>query len=85
VMQMELPPGWRGYGSKDYIVHPDTERRSAAVDALRQQLSGKDRHAVQQALMPYADLLPTRLRGRNERIDEPLVMSATEPHAARPA
>jgi len=85
VMQMELPPGWRGYGSKDYIVHPDTERRSATVDALRQQLSGKDRHAVQQALMPYEDLLPARLRGRNERIDEPLAMSAIETHAARPA
>jgi hypothetical protein len=27
---------------------------------------------VQQALMPYQDLLPPRLRGNNERIDEPL-------------
>ena len=24
VMQMELPPGWRGYGAKDYVDHPDT-------------------------------------------------------------
>ena len=23
-MQMELPPGWRGYGAKDYVDHPDT-------------------------------------------------------------
>jgi fumarate reductase flavoprotein subunit len=22
VMQMELPPGWRGYGAKDYVDHP---------------------------------------------------------------
>ena len=27
---------------------------------------------VQQALMPYEQLLPERFRGRNERIDEPL-------------
>jgi hypothetical protein len=24
VKAMELPPGWRGYGAKDYIDHPDT-------------------------------------------------------------
>ena len=23
---MELPPGWRGYGAKDYVEHPDTAR-----------------------------------------------------------
>ena len=23
VMTMELPPGWRGYGAKDYVDHPD--------------------------------------------------------------
>jgi hypothetical protein len=28
-MQMELPPGWRGYGAKDYIDHPDTTRRAS--------------------------------------------------------
>ena len=25
---MELPPGWRGYGAKDYIDHPDTRGAS---------------------------------------------------------
>jgi len=34
--------------------------------------AGAPRFAVQEALMPYDDLLPKRLRGRNERIDEPL-------------
>ena len=24
VKTMELPPGWRGYGAKDYVDHPDT-------------------------------------------------------------
>jgi fumarate reductase flavoprotein subunit len=73
VMAMELPPGWRGYGAKDYIDHPDTARRAAEVAALRERLlqaQGADRFALQQALMPYEHLLPAVLRGRNERIDE---------------
>jgi fumarate reductase flavoprotein subunit len=70
VMAMELPPGWRGYGAKDYINHPDAERRAAEVAALRERMSGADRFAIQQALMPYEHLLPDALRGRNERIDE---------------
>jgi fumarate reductase flavoprotein subunit len=70
VMAMELPPGWRGYGAKDYIDHPDTERRAAEVAALRERMAGADRFAIQGALMPYEHLLPATLRGRNERIDE---------------
>jgi fumarate reductase flavoprotein subunit len=70
VMKMELPPGWRGYGAKDYVDHPDTPRRQAEVDAIRERSS--DRFARQAALMPYEALLPPRLRGPNERIDEPL-------------
>ena len=38
VMAMELPPGWRGYGAKDYIDHPDTPRAPAEVAALRERL-----------------------------------------------
>ena len=70
VMRMELPPGWRGYGAKDYIDHPDTPQRQAEVEALKAKLAGSDRFAVQQALMPYEQWLPEVLRGRNERIDE---------------
>jgi fumarate reductase flavoprotein subunit len=72
VGRMELPPGWRGYGNKDYVDHPDTPRRAAEVAGLREQLAGADRHAVQDALMPYRHLLPPELQGRNERIDEKL-------------
>ena len=72
VAAMELPPGWRGYGARDYVDHPDTPARAAAVAAQREQLGEAPRFAVQQALMPYDELLPPRLRGRNERIDEPL-------------
>jgi fumarate reductase flavoprotein subunit len=72
VKTMELPPGWRGYGTRDYIDHPDTPVRQKEVDATRAKLASADRFAVQRALMPYEELLPAHFRGRNERIDERL-------------
>jgi len=66
---MELPPGWRGYGTKDYTDHPATAARQAEVEAAKLKI--EDRHERQHALMPYEHLLPERLRGRNERIDDP--------------
>ena len=72
VAKMELPPGWRGYGAKDYVDHPDTAKRLAEIDSIRKRMAAATRFEVQQALMPYRQLLPERLRGRNERIDEPL-------------
>jgi fumarate reductase flavoprotein subunit len=71
VMAMELPPGWRGYGARDHIEHEHTAQRAAEVAALREQHAGAPREAVQQLLMPYASLLPQRLRGSNERLPEP--------------
>jgi fumarate reductase flavoprotein subunit len=70
VQKMELPPGWRGYGAKDYIDHPATAARLAEIDTLKKNLDGADRFTIQQKLMPYEDLLPERFRGKNERIDE---------------
>ncbi len=72
VKTMELPPGWRGYGAKDYVDHPDTAARTAEVAAVRERMNGAPRQELQRELMPYEDLLPDTLRGRNERIDEPL-------------
>ena len=77
VMKMELPPGWRGYGAKDYVDHPDTPKRAEEVAATRAQLADAPRTAVQAALMPYEHLLPPCLRGGNERIDEPLPLEET--------
>ena len=68
VRRMELPPGWRGYGAKDYTNHPASEARQAEVDATKQRIG--DRFDLQRALMPYEHLLPARYRGRNERIDD---------------
>ncbi len=67
---MELPPGWRGYGARDYLDHPDTAGRAAEVQAIRERAQGQQRRAVQEALMPYRHLLPERLRGENERLPE---------------
>ncbi len=74
ISKMELPPGFRGYGVKNYIENPESAKRQAEVDAIRQKMEseGADRWAIQDALMPYQHLLPKRLAGRNERIDEPL-------------
>jgi len=68
VMRMELPPGWRGYGAKDYTDHPDTAARQAEVEAAKKKIS--DRYELQRSLMPYEHLLPEQFRGRNERIDD---------------
>jgi len=70
VKAMELPPGWRGYGNKDYVDHPDTPGRAGQVNEVKERLKDSGRHAIQQELMPYDHLLPERFRGRNERIDE---------------
>ncbi len=70
VGMMELPPGWRGYGARDHVDHPDTPRRASEVEAVKAAMTGESRFAVQEALMPYAHLLPERFKGRNERIDE---------------
>jgi fumarate reductase flavoprotein subunit len=70
VGQMELPPGWRGYGARDYVDHPDTPTRLEQIEAVKARMSEADRKDRQAALMPFEHLLPARFRGPNERIDE---------------
>jgi fumarate reductase flavoprotein subunit len=70
VMGMEMPPGWRGYGEKNHIDHPQTAQRQAEVDTIMQRSDLNDRFVRQQALMPYLDCLPPKYRGRNERLGE---------------
>jgi fumarate reductase flavoprotein subunit len=83
VTRMELPPGWRGYGTKDYVDHPATAARAAEVAAIRDKHGAAGRAAVQEQLMPFEDLLPERFRGPNERIDEPLGAPAAKAATAR--
>jgi fumarate reductase flavoprotein subunit len=70
IMKMELPPGWRGYGARDYIDHPDTGMRQQQVDAIVGDLECADRHTRQEALMPFRHLLPEHLRNNNQRLGE---------------
>jgi len=70
VKTMELPPGWRGYGGKERIEHPDTPARQAEVDNV--QASAEDRFAKQQQLMPFTGCLPAPFKGRNGRLSEEL-------------
>jgi fumarate reductase flavoprotein subunit len=68
IMRMELPPGWRGYGARDHIDHPDTAQRSAEIERIRNGLAGAPGFEIQQALLPFRHLLPEQLRCRNQRL-----------------
>jgi fumarate reductase flavoprotein subunit len=68
VQAMELPPGFRGYGTRNIVEHPDTTARQAQVDAV--QAAEPERHAAQERLMPFRHLLPERYRGDNARLSE---------------
>ena len=70
IMNMEIPPGWRGYGAKDYIEHPDTARRQQQIDSVLQRMEGANRHTQQETLMPFKHLLPPHLRGNNQRLGD---------------
>ncbi len=68
IMTMELPPAFRGYGAKGMIIeHPESEIRQRQVDETteKMQAEGKDRHEIQDALMPFS--LPMNYREKNER------------------
>jgi len=71
IMKMEMPPAYRGYGAKGNIIeNPLSAKRQAEVDELRTKLEaeGKDRHAVQDALMPFK--LQPKYKARNERLGD---------------
>jgi fumarate reductase flavoprotein subunit len=77
-MKMELPPGYRGYGNDNNIVHPDTEKRTQEINKITAELGdAPDRHALQQALMPYT--LPSHLQPANERLSDTLAVIPSQP------
>ena len=56
IMKMEMPPAFRGYGVKGNIIeNPLSEKRQEEVDKIREEMeaAGKDRHEIQDALMPF--------------------------------
>lgn len=71
VMKMELPPGYRGYGINNAIVHPDTEKREQQIAEILAELGNDaDRYQRQRALMPFE--LPESLQPNNERLSDTL-------------
>jgi len=72
ISNMEMPPGFRGYGKDLTEHHPDTPMRVSAVEAIREKLEaeGASRFEIQNALMPYLEKLPQKYRGINERLGE---------------
>lgn len=68
INKMEMPPTWRGYGSKERIDHPDTSNRQITVDTIKANAS--DRFDCQEQLMPYKNKLPAKFRGKNQRLGE---------------
>jgi fumarate reductase flavoprotein subunit len=69
---MELPPGFRGYGKDLTKHHPESKIRQAMVDAITTKLKaeGATRFEIQNALMPYLEKLPKKYQGINERLGE---------------
>lgn len=65
IMKMELPPGFRGYGTDNTLHHPDTERRNQQIDEVKKGMPNADRHEIARALMPIE--LPPKYREKNER------------------
>ncbi|QFU76407.1 fumarate reductase flavoprotein subunit [Halioglobus maricola] len=70
IHRMELPPGWRGYGTKDSIDHPSTAIRETEIAQLIANYPEADRYQRQNLLMPFHHLLPPGFRGRNQRLED---------------
>ena len=69
IMNMEMPPAFRGYGAKGNIIeNPLSAKRQEEVDNIRTKMqeAGKGRYEIQEALMHY-DLQP-EYKKPNERV-----------------
>lgn len=68
VNTMELAPGWRGYGSKDRVDHPNTEQRAKELENIQNEdFKGLPKLQQQEKIMAFRHLLPEGLQGRNMR------------------
>jgi len=72
ISEMEMPPGFRGYGKDLTSHHKDTPVRQKLVDEITKELEaqGKSRFEIQNTLMPFLDKLPKKYQGINERFGE---------------
>jgi len=72
ISNMELPPGFRGYGKDLTQHHEDTKARQTIVDTITTKLQsdGANRFEIQNTLMPFLNKLPKKYQGKNERLGE---------------
>ena len=63
VKTMELPPGWRGYGAKDYTDHPDTAARQQKSTRSGRSWRRPDASPCRRRSCRTSELLPPRFRG----------------------
>ena len=72
ISSMEMPPGFRGYGKDLTKHHPITKVIQEKVENIKKKLEseGKNRHEIQDAIMPFIDKLPKKYQGINERFGE---------------
>ena len=67
IMDMELPPGFRGYGKKGNIIENENSQiRLDEVEKLKRENQTLDRFEIQNLLMPYT--LPKKYKEKNERV-----------------
>jgi fumarate reductase flavoprotein subunit len=67
ISQMEIPPGFRGYGKKGNIIeHPETAKRLEEVEKIKEENKNLDRHELQKLLMSYD--LPEIYNKKNQRV-----------------
>ncbi len=68
IMKMEMPPGFRGYGKKGFIIeNPLSQKRQEEIDKIIEEHQG-DRHALQEKLMPYE--LQAEYKSINQRLGD---------------
>lgn len=69
IKNMEMAPGFRGYGDKGLIIHhPDTAKREEVINKIKAENEGKDRAEVQEKLMHYE--LQPEYKTKNERVGD---------------
>ncbi len=67
ISTMEMPPAFRGYGSKGAIVlNPLSEKREEEITKIKETLGKVDRFTMQEALLDFD--LPNNYKRKNERV-----------------
>ena len=67
ISKMEMPPGYRGYGSKDSMIeNPESAKRLEEVEKIKEANPNADRFQIQDLLMNYP--LQEKYKLKNERV-----------------